>query len=357
MLHPILSSRPRRLAYFLAWVPLTGLLGYMGLSQGWRLGESVAVALAFSAVGSLACLTSWFLCKALPVEEGKLFRPAAAWAAAALVDGGLWTGLVLGIGKLLAHWTPFAELPARLSKALPILWMLAVLLYLASVGLNYAMLAQERAREAERRNLESQLLAQEAELRALRAQLNPHFLFNALNSISALTSVDSKKAREMCVLLSEFLRRSLAMGERTSIALKEELDLVRNYLAIEQIRFGARLALDWQVAEESLGAQLPPLLLQPLAENAIKHGISGLTEGGTVRILVKAARDRENGERVDIAIENPFDPDQPPKKGLGLGLRQVRQRLQGRFGNRAAVETRLAEGSHKVLLSFPLEVP
>jgi LytS/YehU family sensor histidine kinase len=322
----------------------------MGGSQGWTLWESFAVAVAFSAVGSLTCLSSWFICKALPLEEGRLLRPASAWAASALVAGGLWTGLVVAIATLLARWPRFSELPPQLPRTLPVLWVLAVLLYLASVGLNYALLAQERAREAERKNLESQLLTQEAELRALRAQLNPHFLFNALNSISALTSVDSKKAREMCVLLSEFLRRSLAMGERTSIALREELDLVRNYLAIEQIRFGARLAVDWDLAEAALPAQLPPLLLQPLAENAIKHGISGLTDGGRVRIAVKAAEGR-----VDIAVENPFDPDQPSKKGLGLGLRQVRQRLQGRFGHRAAVETRVHEGVHKVLLSFPLE--
>jgi len=352
-LHPILSSPPRRLAYFMAWVPLAGLLGVMAGLQGWTFAESLLVAVAFSAVGSLICLTSWFICKALPVREGRLFRPASAWAAAALVDGGIWTGAVAGLVALLRDVPRFAALPAKLPKALPILWVLAVLLYLASVGLNYAILATEQAREAERRQLESQLLAQEAELRALRAQLNPHFLFNALNSISALTSADPKKAREMCVLLSEFLRRSLAMGERSGIALKEELDLVRNYLAIEQIRFGTRLVLEWDVAEAALPAQLPPLLLQPLAENAIKHGISGLTEGGVVRITVKSSEE----QRVDVAVENPFDPDQPAKKGLGLGLRQVRQRLQGRFGSRAAVETRVSEGHHKVLLSFPLEVP
>lgn len=351
-LHPILSSPPRRLAYFMAWVPLTGLLAVMAGSQGWTFAESMLVAVAFGAVGSLICLTSWFICKALPVSEGRLFRPASAWAAAALVDGGIWTGAVAGLAALLRDVPRFAGLPAKLPKALPILWVLAVLLYLASVGLNYAILATEQAREAERRQLESQLLAQEAELRALRAQLNPHFLFNALNSISALTSADPKKAREMCVLLSEFLRRSLAMGERSAIALKEELDLVRNYLAIEQIRFGARLEVAWEVAEGALPAQLPPLLLQPLAENAIKHGISGLTEGGSVHIAVRSL-----GDRVDIAVENPFDPDQPAKKGLGLGLRQVRQRLQGRFGSRAAVETRVTQGHHKVLLSFPLEVP
>lgn len=351
-LHPILASRPRRFAYFIAWIPLTGLLLALGRIQGWSPAEALVVPLAFSVVGSFICLTSWFICKALPVEEGRLFQPASAWAAAALVGGGIWTGAVAGLAKLLADIPRFGDLPLKLAKTLPVLWVLAVLLYLASVGLNYAMLAQERAREAERRNLESQLMAQEAELRALRAQLNPHFLFNALNSISALTSADPKKAREMCVLLSEFLRRSLAMGERASIALREELDLVRNYLAIEQIRFGARLEVVWEVAEEALPAQLPPLLLQPLAENAIKHGISGLMEGGPVRIAVRA-----EVQRVDIAVENPFDPDQPAKKGLGLGLRQVRQRLQGRFGAKAAVETRVTEGHHKVLLSFPLEVP
>jgi LytS/YehU family sensor histidine kinase len=233
---------------------------------------------------------------------------------------------------------------------LPVLTGLGILLYMAAVALSYLLLALDRALEAERKGAELQLLAQESELKALRAQLNPHFLFNSLNSLSALTAVDPARAREMCVLLSDFLRRSLGLGERRLVALREELDLARAYLAIEQIRFGARLRVDWQIAPAAEPALLPTLLLQPLVENAIKHGIAALPEGGTLTV----AADVVEGH-VILKVENPLDTDVPTPQGLGLGLRQVRQRLLGRFGNLARFEAGVQDGVHRVTLVFPLE--
>jgi LytS/YehU family sensor histidine kinase len=219
------------------------------------------------------------------------------------------------------------------------------------VALSYLLLAQDRAVEAERKGAELQLLAQESELKALRAQLNPHFLFNSLNSLSALTAVDPVRAREMCVLLSDFLRRSLGLGERRLVALREELELARAYLAIEQIRFGARLQLAWSVDAAAEPALLPTLLLQPLVENAIKHGIAALPEGGTLSVAAEVLEGH-----VVLRVDNPLDADSPAPQGLGLGLRQVRQRLLGRFGSRARFEAAVQDGIHRVTLVFPLEV-
>ena len=264
--------------------------------------------------------------------------------------GGIWAGLAWILARALAWLPGLGTLPRHVDIALPVLTGLGILLYLASVALSYLMLAQDRALEAERRGAELQLLAQESELKALRAQLNPHFLFNSLNSLSALTAVDPARAREMCVLLSDFLRRSLGLGERRLVALREELDLARAYLAIEQIRFGARLKLDWRIDPAAESALLPTLLLQPLVENAIKHGIAALPEGGT---LLLAAEVTEG--HVTVRVENPADMDAPTPQGLGLGLRQVRQRLLGRFGNRARFEAGVQNGVHRVTLVFPLE--
>jgi LytS/YehU family sensor histidine kinase len=189
-------------------------------------------------------------------------------------------------------------------------------------------------------------------LKALRAQLNPHFLFNSLNSISALTTIDPKRAREMCVLLSDFLRKSLKLGERSMVALSEELDLLRAYLSIEQIRFGSRLVVEWSIAPEAQEIQIPTLLLQPLVENAIKHGIAAIPEGGT--ITISAAR---KGGFVEIMLENPVDSDSEHPQGLGIGLKQVKMRLQGRYGPDIFFEAALKDGQHKVLMVFPTEVP
>src|SRR6202011_504583 len=132
----------------------------------------------------------------------------------------------------------------------PLVFGIGVLIYLLSVALHYVLLSMESSKESETREHEARTLAREAEIKALKAQINPHFLFNSLNSISALTMVDAAKAREMCVRLSDFLRSTLSLGEKQMIAFSDELALVRTYLGVEQIRFGARLRIQESVDPE-----------------------------------------------------------------------------------------------------------
>lgn len=352
-MHPLLLNRARLGTYLLGWVPIALLLTGIARSQGWSWIEAGALALPLCLLGAFLFLSAWFLCRALPLGlsmEG-LGAHGTAWGMAALLMGGIWAGLAWLLARLLA-WIPGLEaLPRHVGAALPVLTGLGILLYLASVALSYLMLAQDRTIEAERKGAELQLLAQESELKALRAQLNPHFLFNSLNSLSALTAVDPARAREMCVLLSDFLRRSLGLGERRLVALREELDLARAYLAIEQIRFGSRLKVAWRIDPAAEPALLPTLLLQPLVENAIKHGIAALPEGGTLAVAAEVVEGH-----VLLKVDNPLDPEAPAPQGLGLGLRQVRQRLLGRFGSRARFEALVQEGVHRVTLVFPLEI-
>jgi LytS/YehU family sensor histidine kinase len=187
------------------------------------------------------------------------------------------------------------------------------------------------------------------ELKALQAQIDPHFLFNSLHSISALTTSDPAKAREMCVLLSDFLRSSLKMGDRERIPLSEELALARNFLAILQIRFGSRLRIEEDVKDGATGCLVPPLLLQPLVENAVTHGVATLVEGGSIRIGIS----RTDG-RVAIRIENNFDKDARRHRG-GLGLANVRKRLEVCYGDAASVEVREAEDRFRVDVQLPAE--
>jgi hypothetical protein len=352
-MHPLLASRARLGAYLLGWLPIAVLLAGIARSQGWSWVEAGALAPPLCLVAAFLFLSAWFLCRALPLGgtvEG-LGAHGTAWGAAAMVMGGLWASLAWTLAQALAWLPGLKALPQRVGTALPVLTGLGILLYLASVALSYLMLAQERAIEAEWKGAELQLLAHESELKALRAQLNPHFIFNSLNSLSALTTVDPARAREMCVLLSDFLRRSLGLGERRLVALREELELARAYLAIEQIRFGPRLHLAWAVDPAAEPALLPTLLLQPLVENSIKHGIAALPEGGTLGITAEVVEGH-----VILTVDNPLDAEAPPPQGLGLGLRQVRQRLLGHFGSRARFEANAQGSSHRVTLVFPLEV-
>ena len=163
------------------------------------------------------------------------------------------------------------------------------------MALHYVLLAIEAARKAA-------VEARDAELRALKAQINPHFLFNSLNSITALTSSDPGRAREMCIRLADFLRSTLGMGERDTVAWHEELNLAQTYLDVEQIRFGSRLQVEMQTAEDCRNCRVPPLLLQPLVENSIRHGIATLTEGGTIRV-----QSRLHDGQLRVTVENLFD--------------------------------------------------
>ncbi len=349
-MHPILASRTRLLAYLLLWVPLGGLLAGLAIMLGWGHLEAVALAAPMALLGAGMYLSPYYVCRVVSLENQSLRNLFIIWGLAAITDGGLWSGTAWLVAGVLGRWDVLRALPQLLRPALPVVWFLGVLIYLASAAFYYLLIALERAQKAEAEQLHLRMLAQDAELKALRAQLNPHFLFNSLNSISALTSLDSKRAREMCLLLSEFLRKSLGLGERKQVALREELDLVRAYLAIEQIRFGDRLKVNWAIAPASEDALVPTLILQPLAENAIKHGISALPEGGELRLSATV-----QNAVVTVTVDNPADEGASLKPGLGMGLRQVRQRLLGRFPERSHFEAALSEGRHQVVLTFPLE--
>ena len=191
------------------------------------------------------------------------------------------------------------------------LFAAGVLLYLLAAALNYVLLALEAASEAERREAELAILAREAELAVLKAQIRPHFLFNSLNSISALASSDPPRAQQMCVRLGDFLRKSLSLGEKTSISVGEELELSRAYLAVEELRFGARLEV-----EEELDERGQPL---PACRRCCSSRWSRTRCATGSRRASRAARVRVGvacgGGRLRILIENPFDPESPSRPG------------------------------------------
>jgi two-component system, LytTR family, sensor histidine kinase AlgZ len=217
---------------------------------------------------------------------------------------------------------------------------------------HYLLIAVEASREAERRALEQHLMAKEAELRALRAQIDPHFMFNSLHSISALTATDPEAARQMALLLATFLRETLRLGALHRISLADEFAIIDRFLAIEQIRFGPRLRVE-RLADPDVSACLvPPLLLQPLVENAVVHGVSQLVDGGT--ITVRASR---TPALLTVEIENPCDPDRARTRGVGLGLELLRRRLTTQYGFADAVHATERDGRFRVEVRLPVELP
>jgi len=201
----------------------------------------------------------------------------------------------------------------------------ALLFTVLTGGIIYATvfyrLAVERARAVEQARAE---LAQ-AELRALRAQMNPHFLFNALNTIAALVRDDPDGAEDTTTRLAELFRYTLRASERERAPLGDELAFVRDYLAIEHRRFGARLTVREDVAPGLSGLAVPTLLLQPLVENAVRHGVAPRAEGGTVTLAA-----RRDGETlvIEVGDDGPGFASEPSPSGNGFGLHSVRERLR-----------------------------
>ncbi|MBZ5635505.1 MAG: histidine kinase [Acidobacteriia bacterium] len=334
-MHPIFRNTTSLGAYLALWTILAALLAALIRIPGdliWSQALSVAVPLCL--FYAFVCLTPWYLCRAFPLGTAGVARLLVNHLGAAILACALW----IGLARLLAA---VMDLGSRLDSAIPQLVVIGLLLYLLSVALHYAFLAVEASREAA-------LQTRDAELRALKSQINPHFLFNCLNSISALTSTDPGRARDMCVLLSDFLRKTLGLGERESISWREELELARTYLEVEQVRFGARLQVEMQVDDACAECQVPPLVLQPLIENAIKHGIATMVEGGTVRLEGHV----ENGN-LAVRVENSFDPEAPSPRRHGLGLRNVRSRLQTRFGDAAHLHLAAEHDRFSAEMVFP----
>jgi hypothetical protein len=352
-MHPILSQIRRLGIYLLAWVPFVGLLFYLLTTLGGVSSLQGAVMVPVLCVlYAFACLSSWYSCKATSLETSSFGRLLLTHLLGAATLSILWVLSSRLLAKALSSYPGFESLPDRMLRSSPLLFGAGVFLYLLSVGLHYVLLALQASQQAEKRVMQAQILARESELRALKTQINPHFLFNSLHSISALTSLDAARAREMCVALADFLRLTLGLGEKNSITLKEELHLLHNYLAVEKIRFGARLNMTESVEDELLACAVPPLLLQPLIENAITHGIANLPEGGSIALRIQ----QRNGlECLRITITNDFDPDMPARRKSGLGLLNVRQRLETRYGSRATFSTRKLDHQFEVQLDVPGE--
>lgn len=350
-MHPILSRRRNLALYLIGWLPIAVLMTYLIASTGrvgWREASLVVVSLCL--VYQFVCLSSWYSCRFAPVERTEMWRIWATHLAAAIVLSLIWVQLARGISYALSRLPQFAGLDERFSTQLPIVFGSGVLLYLLAVASHYVVLAVEASHQAEARALETNVSARDAELRALRAQINPHFLFNSLNSISALTSIDGARAREMCLLLADFLRLTLGMGEKTVIPFSDELDLLEKFLAIEKVRFGARLRMEEKISEDAKRCLIPALLLQPLLENAVSHGIASMAEGGLIRLDA-----RVQDARLVIVVENERDEEAPSRRRNGVGLKNVRSRLEARYGKDATFRADAEENKYRVSMSFPAE--
>lgn len=359
-MHPIVENRRGLGLYALAWLPLAVLLAYLLRATGISMGGTILLVVPLAPLYAVLCLGAWFPCKATPIPSTGFVRLATTHLSAAALISSAWVlfaaGYAVAAEQFDAGLSAALEQPAHFSGLArqaglyKTIFGIGMLLYLLSAALQYVLLAIQRSRLAEQREAEAKLLARDAEVRALKAQINPHFLFNSLHSISALTTVDPARAREMCISLADFLRKTLGMGEHALIPLSDELALLRSFITVEKIRFGRQLQFAEDIDDDALDCLVPPLLLQPLIENSVTHGITNLPEGGAIRIIASC----DTG-RLRVSVENDFDPDYQPKRGNGIGIANVRERLAARYGKDAAFDGSISGSCYVVRLTLPVE--
>jgi hypothetical protein len=226
--------------------------------------------------------------------------------------------------------------------------------FLVITGSGMAMIFYSRIAEQEditKRESATTLMVREAELQKLQLQLQPHFLFNSLNSVNALILVDPSKARDMVQQLSDFLRATLKRADEQWITLDQEFDYLQLYLSIEKVRFGHRLEVQSECDEQVKLWLIPPLLIQPLVENAIKFGLYGTTENVLINLKTKRV-----GDLLQIEITNPFDADMQPVEGSGFGLEGLRRRLYLLYARNDLLKTTAQNNLFTVQLTLPEKI-
>jgi two-component system, LytTR family, sensor kinase len=235
-----------------------------------------------------------------------------------------------------------SSLPVRVMVGVIYYAILASLIYLV---LNFRQLQKQRLLEAELKSL-----LKESELNMLRFQINPHFLFNCLNAVSSLTLTRPEEANAMVIKLSDFMRYSLASSGKVMSTLGDELKHCQQYLDIEQVRFGDRLQVNTEVEQDLLEAPVPAMLLQPLMENSIKHGLDQ-TENG-IKLLIRA---KKTAIGLCVEVLNPIDSAPfVQKPGTGTGLKNIRARLQNIYGRNNLLLVEKERGMFKVTINLPI---
>lgn len=348
-----LTANARRLAAYLAACLLAGL-GLAGAVVNEQLATwpaALLFALPMSCCLGFVAASAYYVCRSVVFAPRSTVQTAIVFSAAAVLSGVLWVLLCQGWNELGASL--FASMGRQLLTMPPSLLLVLLLLgsasYLISLLLHDMWLAAEELRFARAREAQSRLQARDAQLQVLRTQINPHFLFNSLNSISALTSQNAAAARAMTLELAAFFRQTLALAEKERIALSEEIALCEHFLGVEKIRFGDKLRTDIQASDAARAALIPPMLLQPCVENAVKHGVRHLPDGGCISLRAFVQE-----PWLYVTIENPVDADAVPSAGTGTGLGNIKQRLATLYGEQARIQWK--RGTQTFLLEIVLPV-
>ena len=350
MAHPFLRSPKQFLVMGLLWSPLClwVIIFHKNLANVSWITSSLLV-IPPMIIKLLISLSLWYICKAIKPERRFLFKLIAIHLFALAIINALWLFIILIYSNVLDLVTNTDTWFDLFAHSVPIFLGVGVSLYFISVLGYYLVLANEKIRSTEQEILEQKLFASQAELNALKTTIHPHFLFNSLNMIDPLLRKAPERAQTFITQLSDFLLYSLRYGKKQQVTVRDELDHISNYLAIEGERLGERLRVDLNAAENVLEQPILPLTLLPLVENAVKHGIGQSLEGGILSISIS-----QDASDLVVEVQNPYEKSSRPIKGEGLGLETLRKRINVYYGSSGQLMIHKNDTSFKVRLRIPV---
>jgi len=348
-MNPLLKSYKHRLCYAAFWLCAAAVQVLIMLRLPIDRGYMLLDVLTYTALYAFLTLLLWY-----PFRFNR--KDKNTWrhflfihfilANSFLV---LWQGVGYALVTLLTNSD--AGYQQFLISTMPWRMVFGALIYLIAM-LGFSILDfVDQLRKKAANELRLTEAIRDSELKLLKSQINPHFLFNSLNSVNLLILQDAEKAREMVVALSDFLRYTVLSTNQSMMSVAQEVENVQRYLSIEKLRFGDKLAYSFEVSPEALQVKMPSMMLQPLFENAVKHGVCESLQA--VQVWTKVAL-REGC--IFVEVVNDVEQGVSAKKGSGTGLKNISERLRLLYGNSASMQVRRAESRFSVTLQIPIEV-
>jgi len=347
MLNPISKNRSYLYAFLIVWIVIFGIHTFIiNFFYDVDTVVSFADSAIFNFLIALIGFNLWYVIRFNMRDNATAFDMVINHLIIAAIIISIWVAAsYFLLVYLFNENTTYVQF---LNDSLPWRAVLGVFFYLIFIQFYYVILYYEDLQEKLQIESDLQNLVKEAELSALKSQINPHFLFNSLNSISSLTITNPETAQEMVIKLSDFLRYSLSHDKNEEASLKEEFANLVRYLDIEKVRFGKRLKFISKVPENCANFKIPSMILQPLIENAIKHGVYNSTEEVIVELICKVEKDF-----VVIEIWNDYDPKALKKIGKGIGLSNIKKRLQLTYQRQDLLETIADKMVYRAILKLP----
>ena len=345
--NPIIGNKRNIYFYLLLWLIIT-VISFLLLNLALKTETITALAdsIVFNVILCGLGLSFWYSTRYISFENTSFYMILLNHTIGAIFVSALW--LLSGYLVMTGVFGYGDDYKTFFTTTLPWRFLIGILIYFVITSFYYLIIYYSGFQERKLHEAELKNLVTQAELKSLKFQINPHFIFNSLNSMSALTTIDPEKARGMILKLAEFLRYTLANNEQQKNKLEDELKNIKLYLEIEKIRFEDKFDYTEEVSAECLEAEVPNMLLQPLFENAIKHAVYESLD--VVKVRLKCGS--ENGY-LRIEVENTYDPETKSRKGTGVGLTNIRERLKLIYHQDNLMQVVKDDGIFRVILFVP----